>query len=187
MQLRHGNFKLTSSAVGKMKLHESHSICLLKQSTIKWSRLSAVLFVPVLTLTCIVALRTTQNMNSPLFCSASKVTTQPGRHCMRLSVPPALIWWYVPTSWICEWKHLKWHTIPGIAQWYSAGLRAGWSGVRVPAGPGNFSLHHRVQTGSGTHPSSYPTGTRGSFLGGKAAGAWTWPLTSICCRHQGCV
>jgi len=22
-------------------------------------------------------------------------------------------------------------------------------------------------------------GTRGSFLGGKAAGAWSWPLTSI--------
>jgi len=25
--------------------------------------------------------------------------------------------------------------------------------VRVPAGAGNFSLHHRVQTGSGAHPS----------------------------------
>jgi hypothetical protein len=36
------------------------------------------------------------------------------------------------------------------AQWYSAGLRAGWS-----AGDGNFSLHHRVQTGSGAHPASY--------------------------------
>jgi hypothetical protein len=35
---------------------------------------------------------------------------------------------------------------------------------------GNFSLHHRVQSGSGAHPASYPTGTRGSFLGGKAAG-----------------
>jgi hypothetical protein len=29
------------------------------------------------------------------------------------------------------------------AQWYSAGLRAGWSGVRVPARVGNFFLHHR--------------------------------------------
>jgi len=56
----------------------------------------------------------------------------------------------------------------GIAQWYSAGLRAG-----------NFSLHHRVQTGSGAHPASYPMGTRGSFPGGKAAGTWSWPLTSI--------
>jgi hypothetical protein len=41
-----------------------------------------------------------------------------------------------------------------IAQWYSAGLRTGWSRFRVPAGAGNFSLHHRVQSGSGpTQPS----------------------------------
>jgi hypothetical protein len=36
---------------------------------------------------------------------------------------------------------------------------------------GNFSLHHRVQNGSGAHPASYPMGTRGTFNGGKAAGA----------------
>jgi hypothetical protein len=36
----------------------------------------------------------------------------------------------------------------GIVQWYSAGLRAG---VRVPAWAGNFSLHHRVHSGSGAH------------------------------------
>jgi hypothetical protein len=47
--------------------------------------------------------------------------------------------------------------------------------VRFPAGPGNIS-HHRVQNGSGAHPASYPMGTRGSFPGGKAAGAWSWPL-----------
>jgi hypothetical protein len=23
-----------------------------------------------------------------------------------------------------------------------------------------------------------------SFLGGKAAGTWSWPVTSICCRGQ---
>jgi hypothetical protein len=45
------------------------------------------------------------------------------------------------------------------------------SRVRFPAGAGNFSLHHRVQNGSGDHPVSYPMGTRGSFPGGKAAGA----------------
>jgi hypothetical protein len=43
--------------------------------------------------------------------------------------------------------------------------------VRVPAGAGNFSLHHRVQNGTGAHLASYPMGTRSSFPGGKAAGA----------------
>jgi hypothetical protein len=38
--------------------------------------------------------------------------------------------------------------------------------VRFPAGAGKFSLHHRVQNGSGAHPASYPTGTRGYFLRG---------------------
>jgi hypothetical protein len=53
------------------------------------------------------------------------------------------------------------------------------SRVRFPAGAGNFSLHHRVQNGSGAHPASYPMGTRGSLPGAKAGGAWNWPLTSI--------
>jgi len=39
--------------------------------------------------------------------------------------------------------------------------------------------HHRVQTGSGAHPASYPMGTGGSFSEGKAAGTWSWPLTFI--------
>jgi hypothetical protein len=56
---------------------------------------------------------------------------------------------------------------------------------RFPVGVGNFSFHHRVQNGSGARPASYPMGTRGgSFPGGKAAGAWSWPLTSISCRGQ---
>jgi hypothetical protein len=33
------------------------------------------------------------------------------------------------------------------------------------------TFHHRVQNGSGSHPASYPMGTRGSFFEGKAAGA----------------
>jgi hypothetical protein len=45
------------------------------------------------------------------------------------------------------------------------------SRVRFPAEAGNFSLKHRVQNGSGAHPASYPMDTRGSFPGGKAAGA----------------
>jgi hypothetical protein len=36
----------------------------------------------------------------------------------------------------------------------------------------DFSLRHRVHTGSGAHPASYPVGTGSSYFGGKAAGAW---------------
>jgi hypothetical protein len=57
----------------------------------------------------------------------------------------------------------------GIALGY--GLDDRGSGVRFPAGAGNFSLHHRVQNGSGAHPASYTMGTGRSFPGGKAAGA----------------
>jgi hypothetical protein len=55
-------------------------------------------------------------------------------------------------------------------QWCSAGLQAGQSVVRVPAEAGNFSLLHRVPTGSEVHPSLYPMSTRGYFPEGKAAG-----------------
>jgi hypothetical protein len=57
----------------------------------------------------------------------------------------------------------------GIALGY--GLDDRGSRVRFAAGAGNFSLHHRVQNSSGVHPASYTMGTRGSFPGGKAAGA----------------
>jgi hypothetical protein len=73
----------------------------------------------------------------------------------------------------------------GIALGY--GLDDRGSRVRFPEGAGNFSLHHRVQNGSGAHPDSYPTGNRGSFPGGKAAGKWSWPLTSIYAEVKECV
>jgi hypothetical protein len=53
----------------------------------------------------------------------------------------------------------------------SYGLDDRGSRVQFLAGAGNFPLHHRIQNGSGAHPASYPMGTRGSFPGGKAAGA----------------
>jgi hypothetical protein len=62
----------------------------------------------------------------------------------------------------------------GIALGY--GLDDQGSGIRFPAGAGKFSLHHRVQNGTGAHPASYPMGTRGSFPGGKAAEARNSPL-----------
>jgi hypothetical protein len=55
----------------------------------------------------------------------------------------------------------------GIVLGYGLDDRDFW--VRFPAGTGNFSLHHRVQNGSGVHPTSYPMGTVGSFSGSKAA------------------
>jgi hypothetical protein len=45
------------------------------------------------------------------------------------------------------------------------------SRVRFPVGAGNFSLHYHVQNGSEDHLAAYPVDGRGSFLGGKAAGA----------------
>jgi hypothetical protein len=50
----------------------------------------------------------------------------------------------------------------GIAIGY--GLEDRMIGVQFPAGAGNFSLRHRVQTGSGAHPASYSMGIGGSFL-----------------------
>jgi hypothetical protein len=61
-----------------------------------------------------------------------------------------------------------------------------------------FSLRHRVQNGSGSHPASYPMGTWGSFPGGKVAGhkadhspspsaevknEWSYTSTSEICLH----
>jgi hypothetical protein len=63
------------------------------------------------------------------------------------------------------------------------GWTIGWSGFesRWRLGIRSFDT---VQTGSGAHPASYPMGTGSSFPGGKAVGAWSWPLTSIQCRGQ---
>jgi hypothetical protein len=65
----------------------------------------------------------------------------------------------------------------GIALGYRVDDRG--SRVRFPTGAGNFSLHHRIQNGSGAHQASYQMGNRGSFPGVKAAGASSWPVTSI--------
>jgi hypothetical protein len=77
------------------------------------------------------------------------------------------------SPWMCE--AVRYEVSDGmrgarIAQWYSAELRAVWSGVRVPAEAGNFSLHHRVQNGSGTHPASYPLVPGALSLGVKRPG-----------------
>jgi len=65
----------------------------------------------------------------------------------------------------------------GIATGY--GLDDRMIGLWFPEESGNFSLHHRVQTGPEAHPDSYTVGTEGYFPGGKAAVTWSWPFTSI--------
>jgi hypothetical protein len=68
---------------------------------------------------------------------------------------------------------------PGQRSRYSDWLRAGRPRVRSSS-PGwgkIFLLSNVVETGSGTHP-AYPLRSGGSFPGGKAAGTWSWPLTS---------
>jgi hypothetical protein len=58
----------------------------------------------------------------------------------------------------------------------------GGIGVRVPVGA-RFSLYV-VQTGTWANPASYPTSAEVFFPEDKAAGDWTWPLTSIKFRRQ---
>jgi hypothetical protein len=55
-------------------------------------------------------------------------------------------------------------SLVGIALGY--GLDNWGSTVQFPARARNFSLHYRVQNGSGAHPACYPMGTRCSFPGG---------------------
>jgi hypothetical protein len=69
----------------------------------------------------------------------------------------------------------------GIALRYRLDDRG--SRVRFPAGAENFSLHHRVQNGSGAKPASYAMGTGGSFPGGNAAGAWSYTSTPPISLH----
>jgi hypothetical protein len=79
----------------------------------------------------------------------------------------------ITVSGECDWnKMVSCHNM-------GYGLDERCSRVRFPTRVGNFSVHHRVQNGSEAHPVCYPMGTRGSFPGSKAAGAWCWPLTSI--------
>jgi hypothetical protein len=57
------------------------------------------------------------------------------------------------------------------------------AGVRFPGETSDFSVLHNVQTGSGAHPISFPKGIA-DFHWRKAAGAWSWPLTSTKCRRK---
>jgi hypothetical protein len=49
----------------------------------------------------------------------------------------------------------------------------------IPGRYKRFSVLHSVQTDPGAHCASYPVGTGGSFRESKAAGPWSWKLTSV--------
>jgi len=72
---------------------------------------------------------------------------------------------------------LNWNKINLLATGY--GLDGRDSEVRCSAGAGNFSLLHRIQTGSGAYWASDSMGNWSSFPKGKAAGGYCWPLTSF--------
>jgi hypothetical protein len=71
---------------------------------------------------------------------------------------------------------VSWDSVVSIATGY--GLDDRGVGVRVPVGSWTFSSPHHPDWLWGP-PTSYPMGTRGFLPGGKAAGAWSWPLISI--------
>jgi hypothetical protein len=60
------------------------------------------------------------------------------------------------------------HSSVGIALDYELDDRG--QGFDFQRGAGNFSPHHRVQNGSGSHPASYPMGKSALSLGVKRPG-----------------
>jgi hypothetical protein len=68
-------------------------------------------------------------------------------------------------------NEVKPHWSQGSSVTIATSLRTGRPRFDSRPGAENVSLCHRVQTGPGAHPVSYPMGTRGSFLGSKATGA----------------
>jgi len=97
--------------------------------------------------------------------------------------PPKL--WYPTTSLHCV-------TIQETAIWYIIKCKFSWRLNTVkssqPHQYGQNLADQFLMMGTeilrnfevfGAHPASYPMAARSSFPGGKTAGAWSWPLTSI--------
>jgi hypothetical protein len=104
---------------------------------------------------------------------------------------PSCFYCYVAEVWIGSWTLQQWKGV----LWRSTDIFQMLNSVSA------YSIHlcvHialiqicfklRTVTTDATMRSislvSYPVGTGGSFPRGKAAGAWSWPLTSIWCRGQ---
>jgi hypothetical protein len=127
-------------------------------------------------------------MRTVFSCCSSAVTEAVPRTSCRLLDYPCARWTSSASRW-SVWELLQYDHAHEVCHEYDASSVLNkfvqlsqytvWTtGIRSPAGEEKFSLH-RVQTGSGAHPASYPVGTGTCFTGGKAAGAWSWPLTSV--------
>jgi hypothetical protein len=104
------------------------------------------------------------------------------RIILRFSDSQFLAFKWKPTTKLCSSARQFNYSHECYRDWVKVGMKIEPYGlddrgsrIRFPAGTGNFSLHHRVQNGSGAHP----MGTRGSFPEGKAAGSWSWQLICI--------
>jgi len=78
-----------------------------------------------------------------------------------------------PYSYIKETVQIKQEAVGStmiILKYFPVFYELGASKFRLSSSP-------QRETGSGTHPASYPMGTGSSFCGGKGTGAWSWPLT----------
>jgi hypothetical protein len=75
---------------------------------------------------------------------------------------------------VLQIKHILSKCFCKDVNWDVAGITLGTDWTTKGS---SFSIFHVVQIESGANPASYPLGTDGSLLGGKAAGAWSWPLT----------
>jgi hypothetical protein len=84
--------------------------------------------------------------------------------------------WYFGTYTAKENDSFRWSLQPSLTAFNSR--RAGRPGVDSRQGQ-DYSVLHSIHTASGVHQASYPMRIGGNFPGGKAAGAWSRPPTSI--------
>jgi hypothetical protein len=72
----------------------------------------------------------------------------------------------------------------GIAPWYSSGPRAGWLGVRVLAGAGNFLFTTVSRPALGATQPPVQWVPEALSLGSKTAGAWSWAHLNLVPRSR---
>jgi hypothetical protein len=74
-------------------------------------------------------------------------------------------------SWVCSESR---DSSVGTATDYKFSCQAS-----IPGSAKRFASTLQCLTGSTSHPASYPVGTEGFFRGVKAAGTWSWTVTSV--------